>query len=309
MLILSTIRTQVGRMATKNDSAFLTKVDDWVNQRYEDILKRRAWSQLRKTITVNSTADTGTLVLPKDVRIVLEIHDLVNNVVLQKVDNPLQGVRRDVSIIDTSGIPYAYWEEEDTVNAQPTASSVLAISSSNSGDTTQLVRIWGISGGEPTTEVVTLNGTTAANTANSYTRVDRVSKDLATTGRVLITSNAAAVTIATLGQREFTARYRRIRLVRRPVSSITYDITYEVWAPRLEFDQDVPLVPCHNALIIGAYAQALEEDRKFSQAQLEWQKYEAEIQGLLAKYEQQGDQLVQFYPETNPDPLDSPRLF
>lgn len=303
MLTLNDMKTQVSRMINKSDSAFLTKLEDFINQRQNDIVRRWTWPQLITQTTVTSTAGLETVIMPKDMEYIIEIHDRVNDVVLFPSD-PSSQTRSDVSSIDAQAIPHIYWLLEDTVLAQPTSSSVMAISSSDATDTTQTVRVWGISSGEETTDQVNLSGTGTASTVNAYTRIDRISKSDVTAGVVTITSNGATVTVSTIAQRDFTSRHTKIRLHRVPNAAIVYNLTYYKRIPRLQFSDDVPVFPIHQALIIGAYAQALEEQRQFSKAQFEWTKYESEIFILMQQFEQKRDFVPLFQPQIMTDGLD-----
>lgn len=309
MIPLSVMRTQVQRLIQMvGDSGYGAKIDDWINQRYDDIMRRYEWPQVRRTTTFVTTADSETQVLIKDVDRVLQIQDRTNDVVLQKID-PQLAAKTMVDLQDTSGIPHAYWEEEDTVAAQPTSGSTLSIASNSASDVTQTVRVWGIVNGEEDSEQVSLAGTTAQVTTRSFTRVDRVAKSDVTIGRVRVTANAGAVTVVDLGSGEYTARYTRIHLVRRPNAAITYNMTYLYKVLRLINDQDIPVIPCHTALIVGAYAQGLEEHRQFAKAQIEWAKYEGAVNNLIDRYERQGDSFTQFVPQIDQSDIDTTKRY
>ena len=225
----------------------------------------------------------------------LTIQDLTYDVVLAVAD-PNVGARAYVDIQDTDGTPSVYWREEDTVAAQPSAASTLSLSSSSTSDTSTVVRIWGVSSGENVTEIVTLSGTTPVATSFSYTRIDRVSKDSTTVGIVTMTSNAAAVTVATMAPREVAPRYQKLHLVPRPSSALVYTISYKAKMLRLELDQDIPVLPCQQAMINGAYSDALKEQRQFQKAVVQEQKYEDLIEWLLGTIERQGEFLQRMTP-------------
>lgn len=206
MLTLATMKARVGRRIQKTDSTYAVKIVEFLNSRYDDILMRHPWTQTFKTITFSAVGDTETVIIPKDVRHILELHDRVNDVSLIPID-PSQASRVYADVQDVSDIPRNYWREEDTIAAQPTSASVLSISSGDASDVTQKVRIWGIAGGQEVTEVKTLNGTTAVTTSNSFTRVDRISKDGDTVGTITVTANSGAVT-GTVTQLSVTITYQ-----------------------------------------------------------------------------------------------------
>ena len=305
MIPYSEMKTQVSRLAQKGDSVYLIKIGDWLQQSYDTVLRKYAWPQLIKTTTVSSVSSVETMILPKDVEFLIQIQDRTNQVVLAPSD-PNTGARTMLAVQNQGSVPTTYWVEEDTAAAQPTSSALLNVVSSSSSDTSQTVRVWGISGGQEISEQFTLNGTSAVASQNSYTRVDRVSKSATTTGTITITSNAGAVTIATISPRDYTSRYTKLHLVPMPNAAITYNITYKAKTPRLQFDEDIPILPCHTALIYGAYAQALEEQRQFSKAQLEWQKFESSVAMLIDQFERQRENVTVFVPNIQPLSLDIP---
>lgn len=305
MIPYSEMKTQVSRLAQKADSVYLTKIGDWLQQSYDNVLRRFPWPQLIKTTTVVSTSSVETMILPKDVEFLIQIQDRTNQVVLAPSD-PNTGARTMLAVQNQGSVPTTYWVEEDTVSSQPTSSSLLSFSSSSSSDTAQTVRVWGISGSQEISEQITLSGTGTVSSQNSYTRIDRVSKSATTSGTVTITSNSGAVSIATISPREYTSRYTKLHLVPMPNAAITYNITYKAKTPRLQFDEDIPILPCHTALIYGAYAQALEEQRQFTKAQMEWQKFESSVALLVDQFERQRENVPVFVPNIQPLALDIP---
>ena len=81
---------------------------------------------------------------------------------------------------------------------QPTAASAIAIVSSDNDDTTQAVTVVGTVNGLDDVEAVTLTGTTSVSTAKSFSYIKGIRKSADTEGTITCTSNAAAVTNATL---------------------------------------------------------------------------------------------------------------
>jgi hypothetical protein len=294
-LTLLTLRTRVSRRIGKSDTDYLTKIEDWLDERYDFVIRRRNWRRLVRQVDVSAVANAETMVLPKDVEIVLAVYDRENDLYLDPVEvgpaNRLYG-----EIQDESGTPRKYFPEEDTVNAQPTSASALAVSSSDAADTTQKVRVIGIAGGEQRTETVTLNGTTAVNTVNSYTRVIAISKDGNTAGVITVTSNAAAVTVATIDPLDVAPRYPKLHLIRRPDSAISYTVTYKVKVPPLINAEDVPLIPCESVLIRGAYADALAEQKQFEKAAIEEAMFDKFLANLITEEEQHPDMVHRAIP-------------
>ena len=108
------------------------------------------------------------------------------------------------------------------------------------GDLFQKVRIIGTSGGNTVEEVITLNGTTSVVSANSYTAIDSFHISAPNFGRITVTSNAAAVTVATILPRTQRPRYVRVRLFPEPSSALTINLRYIKRPRELHFFYDQP---------------------------------------------------------------------
>src|SRR3989304_2064859 len=77
--------------------------------------------------------------------------------------------------------------------------------------------------------------------------------------------------------------HNRVRLRLVPNAADTVSVIYKKAVSRLVNDQDIPEIPCHNALIAGAYADALKEQKQTAKAQIEEQRYEALIDDMIRK--------------------------
>jgi len=307
----------VSERIQKSDSTYLGKIENWINYRYDDILSRKDWPQLYRQTDMTATAGSETMILNRDVELITAIQDRTNDIVLVPMD-PSIGARFFVDIQDTNGTPRNYWWEGSTVAAQPTSASVIAVASNSASDTSQTVRIWGISGGNEVNEQISLNGTTGVNSTNSYTRVDRVSKSATTSGTITGTSNAAAVTVFTMDPSSRTARHIKIHLLRRPQSNTTYTVVYKIRTPKLEFADDVPMIDCSQALVIGAYCDALRQQRQHSKAKVlefnpnmpsDVSTYEGRVLQILQKFEQQAENIPLMTPQIQRDPIDQVDTF
>ena len=97
-----------------------------------------------------------------------------------------------------TNIPVAYriWGVDAAIN-QPITLSVMTVSSSSSVDTNIAVTIFGNVNGYPDYEIINTNannGTTAVSGAKSFSYVERIVKNQATTGLITVTSNSSANT-------------------------------------------------------------------------------------------------------------------
>uniref|UniRef100_A0A6H1ZAS1 Uncharacterized protein n=1 Tax=viral metagenome TaxID=1070528 RepID=A0A6H1ZAS1_9ZZZZ len=130
------------------------------------------------------------------------------------------------------------------VSAQPTAASVLAVVSSTAD--TETVRVRGLVSGVEVVESVTLTGTTAANTSNTYDANGVISiTKKTTTGTITVTSNSAAVTNISLLPTEKGKTHWKVRVHKVPDAaySIPYTFFRTPWdfsgseSDRIPFDE------------------------------------------------------------------------
>jgi hypothetical protein len=143
------------------------------------------------------------------------------------------------------GIPEEYhmWGE-DMVLAQPLEGSVMRVASSDSADVSIGITVFGTVGGYPDYEEITTNasnGTTAASGSKVFTSVERVTKDAATTGRITVDCNTAAVTVAVLPVGDTTAgtMYRKVRLYPLPNSVFPVNVYFYKDPYRLVNNDDI----------------------------------------------------------------------
>ena len=123
--------------------------------------------------------------------------------------------RTDFDRSDTPTV-YRMWTEDWTLE-QPKAASVMRIASSASADKSIDVMVHGIVSSYPDSEKITTNssdGTTAVSGSKSFTRVDRVTKDAKTDGRITVDANSANAVIATIPAGDIMAgqQYKHIQV-------------------------------------------------------------------------------------------------
>lgn len=147
--------------------------------------------------------------------------------------------------IATTGTPtnYRMWGE-NFIQQQPNSASVVTISSSSSSDTGVGIRVHGIVSGLPDSEKIMTNasdGTTAVAGTKSFSKIERITKDATTEGRITCTTNSAGVTVTTLPAGDTTAgtQIKKIQLWPLPDKVFPVHVFYykEPW--RLVDDDDV----------------------------------------------------------------------
>jgi len=201
MALFANLVAQVNRDLNKVGAGGVqtTQAKFWVNRSLHTLRGEARWAPLRRKLTLSTVASQEEYRLPIEWGdIGLMWHEGFGYpFTLENIsDHSFYGFGFD---LDVTGTPkfYRLWGESG-VEAQPSSASVITVvSSASSGDNTQTIRIQGIVGGVPDFENISLNNDTSVNGTKSFTRVDRISKSGSTKGRVTVTSNAAAVTVAT----------------------------------------------------------------------------------------------------------------
>lgn len=160
---------------------------------------------------------------------------------------------------------YMMWGE-DCVLEQPRAASTISCVSSDIGDTTQEVTIAGIVSGYPDSETVTLNGTTAKTTGKSFTKIDRISKDSSTLGRVTMTADSGETTISVLpvGDTSNSNLFKKIQIFPSPDRIYQIKVMYYKEVQRLVNDDDIHELgqDFDEAIILLAAAKLQGEESK-----------------------------------------------
>jgi len=291
----SNIKTNIGAEVGDTSSAFATLIGRFVNRRYFQVLRAINWKNIQPDYTFDTVDGTQRYVLPNDFGKAVACNDITNH---QEIGaTTLEEIYSTYGYITGSGDVERYAIVEDMVKAQPTSSSVLAIVSGSTSDTTQTIFIRGISGGSEVTESVTLTGTTPVNSVNSYTRIKAISKSAVTVGTVTITSNSAAVTNAVIAPEELITRYKVFVAHYVPAEVITIALPYIVKPLPLSNNYDYPVIEIADLLEIGAMADAWRYKKFFSKAQALEVMFAQQLQDYIWEKENEPNEIKQFIPQ------------
>jgi hypothetical protein len=150
------------------------------------------------------------------------------------------GVYLTVKYIPTH---YRMWGS-DMALTQVRQPSIISVSSSESGDTSKQITVFGTVSGYPDYEIINTNasdGTTVANGTKIFSSVERIVKYTTTAGRITCTANSAGDTVAVLPVGDTTAGplYRKIQLYPLPNKVFPIHLQYYKDPYRLVNDGDV----------------------------------------------------------------------
>lgn len=293
----TTIKSNVGSNIIDTSAAMGTIIGRFANKRYFQILRAINWQNVYYDYTFNTVAGTQDYVMPDDFGKELVVRDTTNGVELARVDYQYLITNYPDSIEDT-GTVGRYTIYEDTVKEQPSSASTISITSSSASDTTQTIRIRGIVSGSETSEAVTLNGTTAVVSTNSYTRIKAISKSAVTVGRITATSNSGAVTLSVMAPKITESRYKLMKLHYVPASVITVSVPYITKPLPMVEDNDYPVLDIADLIELGAEADAWRYKRQFAKAQQVDMMFAMELQQYIYDQENQPNEVSQFRPVT-----------
>ena len=277
-------------------TALKTIIKGYLNNRYFQVLRSLNWNCTEPDYSFDTVAGTQDYSLPDDFGKPICVHDDTNNAELAE---------KEWSVVcseypgdtDGSGTVERYSILELPVMAQPSSASVLACVSSSASDTAVTLLVRGISGGVEVNETVSLNGLTPVNTTNQYTRIKAISKNTASVGKVTLTSNSAAVTVAVMPPKMTTAYYKVMRLHYVPSSVITIKCPYIIRPQQMIEDYDYPVIDIADMIELGAKADTWRYKRQFQKGSV----FEAQFTVALADHawdkENKSNQITQFVPQ------------
>lgn len=291
----SNIKTNVGAEVGDTSTAFATILGRFANRRYFQILRAINWRNIRPDYTFDTVVGKQNYVLPNDFGKEIACNDTTNNQEIGR--KSLEEIYSTFGTIADSGEVERYAIIEDTVQDQPSSASVLAIVSGSASDISQTIFIRGISDGVEVTESVSLTGTTPANSTNSYTRVKAISKSAATVGKVTITSNSAAVTLAVIAPSELITRYKIFVAHYVPAEVITIALPYIINPLPMSNDYDYPVIEISDLIELGTIADAWRYKKNFGKASAIEVMFAQQLQDYIFSQENQPNEIKQFVPQ------------
>ena len=292
----STIRDNVAVEVYDTSTNMLNRISNYINIRYEDILRRFNVNLYNYDYSFTTTAGTSDYALPSDYGKCIGALDNTNNKELGDLVSLEKIYRNNPTELTTQGNPTNYVTFNSPVMKQPSTAAIPAFVSSSTSDTTQKIFIRGLlASGAEVTESVSLNGTTSVPAVNSYKHYKQISKDGDTVGTITGTHGSDNITV--LSPKVLTSKYTIMRLWYTPNTTLTIKFPYVIKPLPLIEDDDYPLLDIENILEIGAKASAHSYQRREATAN----KYESIYETMIANYiwddENQPNRVVQFQPE------------
>ena len=309
MLIWSQIKNQAGTQVDRVDSAYITKIDAWGNQIYNNIYDRRPWMAALRPFQVSCVAGQGYVILPQEIAQVIDVSQTETPIILA-LRRYYNRLRRSISTTPNQGSPIEL-NPMGTIGIKAALPSggTITVESDESTDTTQKIRVRGFDSTTklPITELITLNGTSAVTSAESYSASEgyepSFSKDSTTSGTITI--KRSSTTIAEISPRDMTVRYMKWLAYPTPTQNTTLYITGKVRQFKLEYDEDVPVLDCENAIIAGIVMMALQKKRMYAKASEKEKQFEnlvAILEAKEPKYDENFEDV--WYPKISRESID-----
>jgi len=292
----------------------LNKVLDWINLRYDRIIRAYPWPLFLRTQNVTVIASTNKYVLDEETDEITTIVDITNGRTLNEISGPeydeFIAPSYDVSSSETkSNYPQGYFQLYGiTCKQLMTIADKVQVVSSVAGDATpNAVRVCGQVSGIETCENIIINGTTAVDSTNTFDSGSllRISVGTTTgvaktnTGNITVREKTTATNIkAVMNPAMFAASYKWIQIFPLPDTSGTYPtlrVRYRKKVNLMTATTDIPAMDCCTELVQGAYADILWNDGQQS-AQVEESRFNAMVEGLIKKEETNPNYVMRFTP-------------
>lgn len=287
------MKTSVGQNIGDTSSATAVVIGSKLNDAYFDILKRANIEIINSDYNIDTSSRDN--VLPYSFKSAIRVYDSTNSQRLMFTSQK-EMVDDYVSEINQTGGACKYTIFERGYQAQPTSSSALSLYSSSASDVDINVRVTGISDGVEMSETVALDasdGTTPVASTNAYTSILKISKQ-ETVGKVSITANSGAVTVAVIAPFMQDYKVKILRLYDTPASTINLVIPHYVQPPPMSSAYDTPIIDASEAIVLGAEYRMWRRKRQFGKARDIKVEYEQAISHYIWSQENHPDEVKVF---------------
>lgn len=297
------IYTEVGQYIQDTSTGRQTRIKDAINRNYEEIAGGHDWADLYRIELgeVSVFAGESVAYMPAHVDVVKKII-LDSNKDLLINTAPSMLIKRNFDFLENSSNPDQY----TIVGSSPFKREIitpetLEFVSSDAGDTTPTVEVWGFVGGEEINETITLNGTTPVTSSNTFSRVTRIGTatsraDSSRAGNITVTGTTSSTEYSVIKNHEFDSRYQAVRLQDGSNTGTTLTIFYKKKVQKLINDGDSLEIPVGKTLFHLSVMDILDSQGKASQAREHERKGAKAMILVMTKYFMQSENIFQSSP-------------
>jgi len=299
---------------TFND--ILPKIKVWINERYDRLIKSKPWPERVKKTDLTIVASTVGYGLNRDIDIagIIAVFDVTNGLPIKRI-RVGEHIRSHASALDQTdnvqtGDPTRFYPVgKYTVKAAigTTAEKANCASLSASDVSPLVVHIKGLVSSVEMEEDVVLTGATAVDSTNTWDASQKLEVSIGTNdgtipqlnGTVTVKGTTSGTVFTKISEFELVTEFDWIEVSPTPNSSGTMP-TWNIWHRRkyqpLVNNNDIPMFDCTEALVQGAYSDALREDGQENESNYADQKYAGLVEELWAN-SQNPDEIEQFIPQ------------
>lgn len=295
--LFTSIVSNVASNVQDTSTAMQTIIKRYCNDAYMDILKRVNFQDIDDDYSFSTVGGTSDYILPRNFGKEVYVYDNTNKVEIKGVS--LQElINSNSADLYASGDIQRYVITTKPSRLQPTSSSTLSIVSSSASDSTQTVAVkYMDTNGIEIHETVTLTGTTPVVTSGSAVEILSISKSAITVGRITVTANAGAVTVAVLAPADLAYFENIVRFHYTPNGAVTIKMPYIRRPYPLYNDYDQPIIDCADIIELGATAMAWRYKRQFAKAQEYERSYNVAFDTLVWDKENSFNQVKRTSPQ------------
>jgi len=297
------LQDEIGRHIQDTSSGRNTRIKDSINRKYVEIADGFDWPDLWRVESAEVSTFSGEayIFMPRHVDLVKKIVVDSNKQIMWN-SNPEMFFNRFFDTLDTNANMFAYTSNGSSPTKRVIITpETLNLVSSDAGDTSPVVEIWGLVSGEELNESVTLNGTAPVTTSNTFTRITRIGTntgigDSSRAGNITITGTTSSTEYAVIPNYEFDSRYQSIRVKDGPSANDTLSIVYKKKVRKLINDGDTLEIPADLILFEMSTADILQSEGKYSQAQTNMQQGQRLLLEMMSRYANQTEAIFQSNP-------------
>jgi hypothetical protein len=233
-MILGDLAQTVGEKIGMTDAATLALIKKWAGRRHDMICRHALWRDLLNLYTFSVTAAQEEVILPPQIaNVVGAKYDQTN---LLPADQVFLFIA-DPGIWERTGRAFRFTQPPSIATRVHPSSEKVALVSASAADTAIEVSLVGELDGEEMRETLTLNGTSAVQSANSYDVLYSAAKE-ETAGLVTISGVTSLATLGRIAADETARRYARLRLLETPRDALTLVVLGKRKVPILTNDSD-----------------------------------------------------------------------
>ena len=269
-----------------------------LNRAYRRLLDLMNMQTERRDFTFASVASTREYGMPVYVEEIVNMEDAATKrqITLMSVEE-----KRELYPGSTlTGTPFQYYLAGRYGTQAHPGGATITIVSNVTTDTAQ-VRVTGFLNSILISELITLNGTSAVTSANTYDTIEAITKVVSSTtnmtGQITVVETGASATIAVIPHWIQSPSYQWIGLHYLPDAAITYTVSAEMYKPDMVYDFDWPGIEekYHDIILLDALTEVLPVWGKPEEASWYERKYSRRMKEMRRGHDRQigGDKTFQ----------------